>query len=163
MVAQLPCHVCRSASRMGSGARSTGSTLSAVAEEYRPVVNTLPEVAQLLLGQERHCQGLLDVLQPDQGQGAPQVVSLCGAPGAGMLPSHHLLICCPHTMLNYPGSYHALISYLCTMLCYAAFTSRFGVLPLTPCYDMLSSHHALVCCQLVCPLLYLKLIDTKVM
>ena len=95
---------------MGSGARSSGSTLSAVAEEYRPVVNTLPEVTQLLLGQERHCQGLLDVLQPDQGQGAPQVVSLCGAPGAGMLPSHHLLICCPHTMLNYPGSYHALIS-----------------------------------------------------
>ena len=79
---------------MGSGARSTGSTLSAVAEEYRPVVNTLPEVTQLLLGQERHCQDLLDVLQPDQGQGVPQVVSLCGAPGAGMLPSHHALICC---------------------------------------------------------------------
>ena len=53
-------------------------------EEYKPVVNTLPEVTQLLLGQERHCQGLLDVLQPDQSQG-PQVVSLCGAPGAGML------------------------------------------------------------------------------
>ena len=52
-------------------------------EEYRPVVNTLPEVAQLLLGQERHCQGLLDVLQPDQTQG-PQVVSVCGAPGAGV-------------------------------------------------------------------------------
>ena len=51
-------------------------------EEYRPVVNTLPEVAQLLLGQERHCQGLLDVLQPEQTQG-PQVVSVCGAPGAG--------------------------------------------------------------------------------
>ena len=51
-------------------------------EEYRPVVNTLPEVAQLLLGQERHCQGLLDVLQPDQTQG-PQVISVCGAPGAG--------------------------------------------------------------------------------
>ena len=51
-------------------------------EEYRPVVNTLPEVTQLLLGQERHCQGLLDVLQPDQTQG-PQVVSVCGAPGAG--------------------------------------------------------------------------------
>ncbi len=84
---------------MGSGARSTGSTLSAVAEEYRPVVNTLPEVTQLLLGQERHCQGLLDVLQPDQGQGAPQVVSLCGAPGAGMLPSHPALICCLHIML----------------------------------------------------------------
>ncbi|KAL0028676.1 hypothetical protein WJX79_009990 [Trebouxia sp. C0005] len=73
----------RSAGRMGSGPRSTGSTLSAVAEEYRPVVNTLPEVTQLLLGQERHCQGLLDALQPDQGQGVPQVVSLCGAPGAG--------------------------------------------------------------------------------
>ena len=66
---------------MGSGARSTASTVSV--EEYRPVVNTLPEVTQLLLGQERHCQGLLDVLQPDQGQGVPQVVSLCGAPGAG--------------------------------------------------------------------------------
>lgn len=58
-------------------------------EEYRPVVNTLPEVTQLLLGQERHCQGLLDVLQPDQTQG-PQVVSVCGAPGAGT----HL---CPKT------------------------------------------------------------------
>ena len=46
------------------------------------MVNTLPEVTQLLLGQERHCQGLLDVLQPDQTQG-PQVVSVCGAPGAG--------------------------------------------------------------------------------
>ena len=86
---------------MGSGARSSGSTLSAVAEEYRPVVNTLPEVTQLLLGQERHCQGLLDVLQPDQGQGAPQVVSLCGAPGAGMLPSHHVFICCLITMFEY--------------------------------------------------------------
>lgn len=67
---------------MGSGSRSTGSTAASAMEEYRPVVNTLPEVAQLLLGQERHCQGLLDVLQPDQTQG-PQVVSVCGAPGAG--------------------------------------------------------------------------------
>ena len=74
--------LCRSAGRMGSGSRSTGSTAAAAMEEYRPVVNTLPEVAQLLLGQERHCQGLLDVLQPDQTQG-PQVVSVCGAPGAG--------------------------------------------------------------------------------
>ena len=49
------------------------------------MVNTLPEVTQLLLGQERHCQGLLDVLQPDQTQG-PQVVSVCGAPGAGTYP-----------------------------------------------------------------------------
>ena len=75
-------HVCRSAGRLGSGSRSTAS--SGGMEEYRPVVNTLPEVTQLLLGQERHCQGLLDVLQPDQSQG-PQVVSLCGAPGAGLL------------------------------------------------------------------------------
>lgn len=102
---------------MGSGARTTGSTLSAVAEEYRPVVNTLPEVTQLLLGQERHCQDLLDVLQPDQGQGVPQVVSLCGAPGAGMLP-------------------------------------------FTPRFDMLSSHHALICCQLICPLLNVSEADS---
>lgn len=74
---------------MGSGARSTGSAAVAAMEEYRPVVNTLPEVAQLLLGQERHCQGLLDVLQPDQTQG-PQVVSVCGAPGAGGSPSQRL-------------------------------------------------------------------------
>jgi len=74
---------------MGSGARSTGSTVSV--EECRPVVNTLPEVSQLLLGQERHCQGLLDVLQTDQGQGLPQVVSLCGAPGAGTLPTKYLM------------------------------------------------------------------------
>ena len=89
---------------MGSGSRSTASSVAI--EEYKPVVNTLPEVTQLLLGQERHCQGLLDVLQPDQTQG-PQVVSLCGAPGAGDKPqlpawSLHRTLCTACCLLHLP-------------------------------------------------------------
>ena len=73
---------CRTASRAG---RTTGSSAGAL-EEYRPVVNTLPELTQFLLGQERACQGLLDVLQEDvPGQGLPQVISLCGQTGSGTL------------------------------------------------------------------------------
>ena len=49
------------------------------------MVNTLPELTQFLLGQERACQGLLDVLQEDlPGKGLPQVISLCGQTGSGM-------------------------------------------------------------------------------
>lgn len=91
--------------RMGPIARTSGSTGSSVGglEEYRPVVNSLPELTHFLLGQERACQGLLDVLQDDvPGHGLPQVVNLCGQTGSGMfaLPLH-----CPGAALGLCTSY----------------------------------------------------------